>query len=96
MTDQNRNDDDRKKEAPSGHSQPIDPPVPDEERYRLDTNAGRRGGVTDAGRTSGGGSLGHVQPEKVEREAPLRNNADDRKSDEPTLPSNDASLNTKI
>jgi len=95
MTDQNRNDDERKKEAPSGHSAPIDPPVPDEERYRLDRDR-ERTGVTDAGRTSGGGSLGHVQPDKVEREAPLRNNADHRKSDEPTLPSNDASLNTKI
>jgi hypothetical protein len=95
MTDQNRNDDERKKEAPSGHSAPIDPPVPDEERYRLHRDR-ERAGVTDAGRTSGGGSLGHVQPDKVEREAPLRNNADDRKSDEPTLPSNDASLNTKI
>jgi hypothetical protein len=50
----------------------------------------------DAGRTSGGGSLGHVQPARVEREAPLRNNADERPDDEPTLPSNDATLNTKI
>jgi hypothetical protein len=50
----------------------------------------------DAGRTSGGGSLGHVQPERVEREAPLRNNADERPDDEPALPSNDATLNTKI
>ena len=50
----------------------------------------------DVGRTSGGGSLGHVQPDKVTREAPLRNNAEKRKSDEPTLPSNDATVRTKI
>ena len=40
----------------------------------------------DAGRTSGGGNLGHVQPERVEREGKLRNNADEREDDEPTLP----------
>jgi hypothetical protein len=57
---------------------------------------GEQAGVRDAGRTSGGGSLGHIQPERVEREAPLRNNADEREDDEPTLPSNDATLNTKI
>jgi hypothetical protein len=50
----------------------------------------------DAGRTSGGGSLGHVQPDKVEREAPLRNNPDTRDSDDPTMPANDSSLRTKI
>jgi hypothetical protein len=55
-----------------------------------------RDSIRDAGRTSGGGSLGHVQPDRVEREAPLRNNADERENDEPTLPSNDATLNTKI
>jgi hypothetical protein len=56
----------------------------------------RRPTPRDAGRTSGGGSLGHTQPERVEREGPLRNNADKREDDEPTLPSNDATLNTKI
>ena len=50
----------------------------------------------DAGRTSGGGSLGHVQPDDVTREAPLRNNAEPRESDEPTLPSRDATVNIKI
>jgi hypothetical protein len=81
--------------ATSGHSQPIDPAA----REPQDDGAPARpsgGGNTDAGRTSGGGSLGHVQPDKVTREAPLRNNAEKRDSDEPTLPSNDATLNTKI
>ena len=50
----------------------------------------------DAGRTSGGGSLGHIQPDNVEREGPVRNNAEKRDSDEPTLPSDDATLRTKI
>lgn len=31
-------------------------------------------GVSDAGRTSGGGSLGHRQPDDVENEGPIRNN----------------------
>jgi hypothetical protein len=53
-------------------------------------------GVTDAGRTSGGGSLGHNQPERVEREAPLRNNAEHRDDQEPALPADDATLKTKI
>ena len=74
----------------------IDPPVTDDERYRLDDQHGERGNVSDVGRTSGGGSLGHVQPERVEREAPLRNNADTRENDEPTMPSKESSLKTKI
>jgi hypothetical protein len=56
-------------------------------------------GIRDAGRTSGGGSLGHTQPGRVDREAPLRNNAADREDEEnhdPALPSNDATLKTKI
>jgi len=51
---------------------------------------------SDAGKTGGGGSLGHVQPDNVTREAPLRNNADKRASDEPTLPSHEATANIKI
>jgi hypothetical protein len=51
---------------------------------------------SDAGRTSGGGSLGHVQPDRVQREAPLRNNAQERENDEPTLPKKDATLNTTM
>jgi hypothetical protein len=50
----------------------------------------------DVGRTSGGGSLGHVQPDDVQREAPLRNNAEERETDEPTLPSKDATLRTEM
>ena len=66
------------------------------DRDRTDSTPGGRTPPQDVGRTSGGGSLGHVQPDKVTRDAPLRNNADERDSDEPTLPSNDATLNTKI
>jgi len=88
---------DRRDEATSGHTQPIDPPVADEERYELDDTGAAPTGGTDAGRTSGGGSLGHAQPEKVEREAPLRNNPEGRRpGDEPTMPSRESSLNTKI
>jgi len=88
--------DDRQQDDTPDQTHPIDPPVPENERYRLNTEGQDRGSVTDVGRTSGGGSLGHVQPDKVEREAPLRNNADTRESDEPTLPSKESSLNTKI
>jgi hypothetical protein len=89
MADGERKDPENNDPAP-----PIDPPLPDEERYRL--NTGTRSEGSDAGRTGGGGSLGHVQPDKVTREAPLRNNAAKRESDEPTLPSNDATVRTKI
>ena len=34
----------------------------------------REGGNADAGRTSGGGSLGHAPPEDVNDAAPMRNN----------------------
>jgi hypothetical protein len=88
--------DDRKRDDTPDETHPIDPPVSDDERYRLDSSGKERGTVTDVGRTSGGGSLGHVQPEDVAREAPLRNNAEKRKDDEPTLPSRDSPANTKI
>jgi hypothetical protein len=67
-----------------------------DEPLRTAPRPSRRPGISDAGRTSGGGSLGHVQPDDVEREGPLRNNAERRENDEPTLPANDAALNTKI
>jgi hypothetical protein len=51
------------------------------------------GGVTDDGHTSGGGSLGHDQPEKVEQETPIRNTGTDA---DPVMPSDDSTLNTKI
>jgi hypothetical protein len=86
--------DDRKRDDEPDDTHPIDPPVSEDERYRLDLDRDERGSVTDAGRTSGGGSLGHIQPGKVEREAPLRNNAEKRDSDEPTLPSKESSLKT--
>ena len=85
----------RNDHATSGHTQPVDP-VAREQRDQEGTDHPSSPGSTDAGRTSGGGSLGHIQPDKVTREAPLRNNAEKRESDEPTLPSNDATLNTKI
>jgi hypothetical protein len=85
---------DRDKDSAPEDTHPIDPPVSDDERYRLGRTG--PGGVTDAGRTMGGGSLGHVAPDDTEREAPLRNNADDRPTDEPTMPSKDSSVNTKI
>jgi len=50
----------------------------------------------DVGRTSGGGNLGHVQPDRLTGQVPLRNNAEPREDDEPTMPSNDSTLNTKI
>jgi hypothetical protein len=87
---------DRRDEATSDHPQPIDPPVPDEERRQLNAPRPDQPGSRDAGKTSGGGSLGHVQPDKVQREAPLRNNPEGRESDEPTMPSKESSLNTKI
>jgi hypothetical protein len=59
----------------------------------------------DVGRTSGGGSLGHVQPEDVTGEAPIRNQSDERpgrrrdapdRNDDPVMPADDSTLNTKI
>jgi hypothetical protein len=62
-------------------------------------------GVTDDGHTAGGGSLGHDQPDKVRRETPTRNateredapdyNATETPAD-PVMPSDDATLKTKI
>ena len=67
-------------------------------------------GPTDAGRTSGGGSLGHDQPGRVAEETPIRNDPrareDERARDErdgrpreqndPVMPADDSALNTKI
>jgi hypothetical protein len=55
----------------------------------------------DAGKTSGGGSLGHDQPKDVADQTNIRNQAGRRKdtgrqSDDPALPENDATLKTKI
>jgi hypothetical protein len=49
----------------------------------------------DAGRTSGGGNLGHNQPDKVRRDLPIRNNATGDDND-PVMPQDDATLKTKI
>jgi hypothetical protein len=57
---------------------------------------------TDAGKTSGGGSLGHDQPEDVADQTPIRNSANERPkqrqdaTDDPVMPADDATLNTKI
>jgi hypothetical protein len=61
----------------------------------------RDGGITDDGHTSGGGSLGHDQPEKVVRDTPTRNARDreetgDGTNADPVMPSDDSTLNTKI
>lgn len=79
--------DDRQRDDTPDETHPIDPPVSDDERYRLDPSGKTGGTVTDVGRTGGGGSLGHVQPENVERDGPSRNNVERREDDEPTLPS---------
>jgi hypothetical protein len=57
----------------------------------------------DAGRTSGGGSLGHDQPVDVADQTPIRNQANERPKQhedatetDPVMPSNDSALNTKI
>ena len=48
----------------------------------------------DAGRTGGGGSSGHDQPEPVKRETPTRNATGSE--DDPVMPADDATLKTKI
>lgn len=60
----------------------------------------------DAGKTSGGGSLGHDQPRDVAESTPIRNQASERPKDrreaidaddtDPVMPANDSTLNTKI
>jgi hypothetical protein len=56
------------------------------------------GEATDAGRTSGGGNLGHDQPPDVEEQTNTRNsgrNADRSRTD-PVMPADDSTPNTKI
>jgi hypothetical protein len=64
-------------------------------------------GANDVGKTSGGGSLGHHQPDKVTRDGPIRNDPthrdDDRAgerghepSSDPVMPADDSTLNTRI
>ena len=63
---------------------------------------GSRGTSTpqDAGKTSGGGSLGHDQPEDVARQTNIRNQSGRRgntgRQDDPVMPADDATLKTKI
>jgi hypothetical protein len=59
------------------------------------------GAPRDAGRTSGGGSLGHDQPKDVADQTHIRNQAGrredtGRQADDPALPADDAALRTKI
>ena len=71
MTERDRQDDNDDTDT---ETHPIDPPVPDEQRYRLGTGAAKSKGA-DAGR---------------------RNPPEDHSSEDPTLPSNDATVKTKI
>ena len=62
---------------------------------------GATGAPRDAGKTSGGGTLGHDQPKDVADQTNIRNQAGARKdtgrqSDDPVMPANDQSLPTKI
>lgn len=54
----------------------------------------------DAGKTSGGGSLGHDQPEDVAEQTNIRNQAGRRRDTggqhDPVMPKDDATLKTKI
>jgi hypothetical protein len=50
----------------------------------------------DAGRTTGGGSLGHDQPDEVKRDTPLRNNNATGSDRDPVMPNDDSTLKTKI
>ena len=54
----------------------------------------------DAGRTSGGGSLGHDQPKDVADQTNIRNQSgrreDTGRQKDPVMPDDDATLNTKI
>ena len=54
----------------------------------------------DAGKTSGGGSLGHDQPKDVADQTNIRNQAgrreDTGRQKDPVMPDDDATLNTKI
>ena len=66
-----------------------------------DKTAGATGAPRDAGKTSGGGSLGHDQPKDVADQTNIRNQAGrradtGRQADDPVLPSDDATLPTKI
>ena len=54
----------------------------------------------DAGKTSGGGSLGHDQPKDVADQTNIRNQAgrreDTGRQKDPVMPSNDSALRTQI
>jgi len=54
----------------------------------------------DAGKTSGGGSLGHDQPKDVADQTNIRNQSgrreDTGRQKDPVMPDDEATLNTKI
>lgn len=54
-----------------------------------------QGAPTDAGKTSGGGSLGHAPTDDVLEQTRIRNNATGRE-DDTVMPADDATLKTKI
>jgi hypothetical protein len=77
-------------------------PVRDTQRRANPDTSGHSQPV-DAGRTGGGGSLGHDQPPAVTDTAPIRNQAGTREDTggihdlhDPVMPADDATLNTKI
>jgi hypothetical protein len=73
--------------------------MPDPDRLTLDDDSRRHEGnqpVTDVGHTSGGGSLGHDQPADVRRNTPTRNVTGRDENADPVMPSDDATLKTKI
>lgn len=67
---------------------------PDNERAEAETSRRETDHPTEIGRTSGGGSLGHTQPDDVERDTQNRNATGS--DDDPVMPRDDATLKTKI
>jgi hypothetical protein len=69
----------------------------EEDRLNLDEESSRRDAgreIADTGHTSGGGSLGHNQPDAVRRDTPTRNATGSEK--DPVMPKDDSTLKTKI
>jgi hypothetical protein len=70
---------------------------PERSRERHERTGGSGQAPTDAGRTSGGGSLGHAPSGDELEESDIRNNPKPRDdNDDPVLPSRDPALGTKI
>jgi hypothetical protein len=69
--------------------------IPDELRRGQHETVNEDKRPSDAGRTTGGGSSGHEQPDKVRRDTPVRNNPTGSDRD-PVMPRDDSTLKTKI